>query len=419
MLTRLWLPVLAATGLFVLQPAGLLAQAAGVAAAVNQSVRGQPPGGSMRTITLGATVLRNERIEVDARGLVQILLADGTTFTVGPNSTLVIDSFVYNPDTNTAQVAATMSRGVFRFIGGRTSKSRGGVRLDTPVGTVGIRGGVVNIDLRRQGSRLAQFDMTFGTEVTLSQSGQVLGRLHRAGHSIIVAEDRQLRVVRTPRETAAELQALLTGRPGQRGGATVAVTDDRVARSQAAGGPQLSAPGGSGGRAGPDTNNTAALPGGAPEPMPETPTGLSRTLSAALSAPPLAGTTGTFTGTASGLVSVAGGGTEAAGGTTSMIWDFGLRSGEFRLDGFAGRSATTPVFDTSALAAGAPAIFSGDRAELGGDMLSVEGGFFNVDETPARRAIGTFVYEAADGSVSGTGAFDAARRLGPVAPVAP
>ena len=115
MTSRLKLHLVACSALVALVPLALVpppavAQTAGVVAAVNQTVRGTQPGRSIRTFTLGANVVRNERIDVDSRGLVQILLADGTTFTVGPNSSLVIDSFVYNPDANTAQVTATAKR---------------------------------------------------------------------------------------------------------------------------------------------------------------------------------------------------------------------------------------------------------------------------------------------------------------------
>ena len=68
----------------------------GVTAAVNPSTRGTAPGGAARIKSLGENVVFNERIETDADGLAQILLIDGTTFTVGPNSALTIDKFVYD-----------------------------------------------------------------------------------------------------------------------------------------------------------------------------------------------------------------------------------------------------------------------------------------------------------------------------------
>ena len=113
----------------------------GVAAAVNQAAEGEAPGAGKRTLTLGDTVIHDEHIATGPDGLVNILLVDGTSFTVGANSDLTIDSFVYDPNAGTAKVVATLAKGALRFIGGRTSKT-GGATINTPVGTVGIRGGV-------------------------------------------------------------------------------------------------------------------------------------------------------------------------------------------------------------------------------------------------------------------------------------
>ena len=55
----------------------------GVAAAVNVDAKGKAPGEGLRVITLGQSVVFKEEIATDAAGLVQILLLDGTTFTVG------------------------------------------------------------------------------------------------------------------------------------------------------------------------------------------------------------------------------------------------------------------------------------------------------------------------------------------------
>ena len=102
--------LLAATAIALL---GLAAPAlaetnVGVTAAVNQSAKGIV-GSTVRTISLGDRVVFNERIQTGGEGLVQVLLADGTTFMVGPNSDLVIDSFVYDPNAGTAQVTASFA----------------------------------------------------------------------------------------------------------------------------------------------------------------------------------------------------------------------------------------------------------------------------------------------------------------------
>src|SRR5262245_56147135 len=69
----------------------------GVAAAVNRDSKGRPPGGVSRVITIGNDVVFNEEITTDSNGQLQVLLLDGTTFTIGPNSQLKIDEFVYKP----------------------------------------------------------------------------------------------------------------------------------------------------------------------------------------------------------------------------------------------------------------------------------------------------------------------------------
>src|ERR1700687_5164771 len=62
-----------------------------VAAAFTPQATSQPPGAATSTLKIGKEVVYNERIETSASGVVQVLLLDGSTFTVGPGSSLVID----------------------------------------------------------------------------------------------------------------------------------------------------------------------------------------------------------------------------------------------------------------------------------------------------------------------------------------
>ena len=77
----------------------------------------------------------------------QVLLVDGSTFTVGPGSDLVIDKFVYDPKKGTGQIAASFSKGVMRFVGGKISKNEDGVTVNTPAGALAIRGGMFQMQL--------------------------------------------------------------------------------------------------------------------------------------------------------------------------------------------------------------------------------------------------------------------------------
>ncbi|WP_377275988.1 FecR domain-containing protein [Rhizobium sp. R86522] len=228
----------ASAALFVVVafPVSAETDVAGVTAAVNPDASTIDRAGKTRLISLGDPVIRNHRIETSGAGLVQILLADGTSFTVGPNSSVVIDSFVYDPEKNTAALAATMSKGALRFIGGKASKASGNVTIKTPIGTAGIRGAVVDINLSGQtpdGQPLPpHMTLVYGKEVQLTGNGAPQ-RLFKQGFSI-VAGDGQPRVQRTPPQWVSGLQQVLAGRPGQSGGASNAPTEQTVASSPVA-----------------------------------------------------------------------------------------------------------------------------------------------------------------------------------------
>src|SRR4029079_15848342 len=142
--TRLLRGLAVASALLV-GPAGLAnvacANKMGVAAAVNPDAFSTLAGAPQTQLNIGKSIFFNERINSTGSGLVQVLLVDGSTFTVGPGSDLVIDKFVYNPSKGTGEITASFSKGVMRFVGGKISKNEGGVTVGTPAGALAIRGG--------------------------------------------------------------------------------------------------------------------------------------------------------------------------------------------------------------------------------------------------------------------------------------
>lgn len=118
------------------------AEKVGVAAAVNPDAFSSLSGVPNKQLNIGKSIFYQERIKTTTSGLVQVLLVDGSTFTVGPNSDLVIDKFVYDPRKKTGELVATFSKGTMRFIGGKLSKNAGGVKVNTPSGALAIRGGM-------------------------------------------------------------------------------------------------------------------------------------------------------------------------------------------------------------------------------------------------------------------------------------
>src|ERR1700674_1379832 len=117
-----------------------LAQKVGTAAAVNPASTGKPPGGGVRTLTIVSDVVRNRRVHTDAAGSVQLLFVDRTAMSIGPNSDVTIDEYVFDPSTGTGKMAVTVGKGVMRFVGGQISHT-GEATVTTPSASIGIRGG--------------------------------------------------------------------------------------------------------------------------------------------------------------------------------------------------------------------------------------------------------------------------------------
>jgi hypothetical protein len=126
-------------------PSQVFAEKVGAAAAVRPASTGTPPGGSSRTLQVGMDIVERERINTSESGSLQVMFLDKTTLTVGPNSDLLIDQFVYNPGAGTGQFAASLAKGALRFVGGQISHKTGAT-ISTPTATVGIRGGAARID---------------------------------------------------------------------------------------------------------------------------------------------------------------------------------------------------------------------------------------------------------------------------------
>ncbi len=116
-----------------------LAQEVGKASAVNPAATA-----NMRTISIGQSIAHKERIKTTDKGSVQILFIDKTSMTVGPNSDLTIDEYVYDPNAGTGKLAARLGKGALRFVGGQISHT-GDAEIKTASATVGIRGGVAVI----------------------------------------------------------------------------------------------------------------------------------------------------------------------------------------------------------------------------------------------------------------------------------
>jgi FecR protein len=209
-----------------------LAQQVGVNSAVNPDASGTPPGGVVRRLVLGQEVLYRERITTQAAGQTQIQFLDESSLTVGPNSDLTIDQFVYNPNTGTGQLAMSAGRGVLRFVGGKLSKGNNPVTMQTPSGTLAVRGGVFLANLTATGQLEVVF--LYGKGLEVSAAGQTQ-TIPRPGFAVSVAGPGAPPSYPFPAPPAllAAFTAALDGRPGGTGGARAVPSDQTVAASGA------------------------------------------------------------------------------------------------------------------------------------------------------------------------------------------
>ncbi len=97
--------------------------------------------GTSEPAAIGLPVFANDIVATGPAGAVEVLFRDGTTFSLGENGQMRLDSLVFDPTSNNNGLDATVVKGSFVFITGQVGSAEGeGVSIDTPAGTIGIRG---------------------------------------------------------------------------------------------------------------------------------------------------------------------------------------------------------------------------------------------------------------------------------------
>lgn len=88
-----------------------------------------------------ATISDGARLVTGADGHVQLTLPDETTFTAGPDTNIVLDSFVYSQDDSLHAATVSLTKGIFRWVtGALTNSAVADLKIKLPAGIGGIRG---------------------------------------------------------------------------------------------------------------------------------------------------------------------------------------------------------------------------------------------------------------------------------------
>jgi hypothetical protein len=109
----------------------------GTALAVVQSASAEG-GAGQRLLQVSGPLYAGDRVKTGSVGEAQIRFRDNTKLVVGPNSSVLIDRFVFNPDSTARSVSINAVRGTLRFISGNGPKDAYAIR--TATATIGIRG---------------------------------------------------------------------------------------------------------------------------------------------------------------------------------------------------------------------------------------------------------------------------------------
>ena len=120
------LPVLAATP-----------DETGKAVAVDPSATAEL-GAVTRTIIAGSDVSVGDTVVTGPAGQVQVLFQDQTKLVVGPNSSLLVETYLLRNDGKVRQFTINALSGSFRFVTGQSDKTA--YEIKTATGMIGVRG---------------------------------------------------------------------------------------------------------------------------------------------------------------------------------------------------------------------------------------------------------------------------------------
>lgn len=130
-----------------------------------------------RVLYVGSDMYRGEKLVTGPEGSLHILFMDQSSITLGPNSELTIDEFVYDPNAKKGKIGVSLAAGLARVVGGHISKTNE-TTVKTASGTIGIRGGISVVET--QGSR-TQSTFLFGQQMTATSTNGTTTTVTRPG----------------------------------------------------------------------------------------------------------------------------------------------------------------------------------------------------------------------------------------------
>jgi hypothetical protein len=147
----------------------------GIASAATNRVDGTI-GGNTRPLRAGSDVFAREVVRTGDQSAAQLLFLDETSLSIGPQSEITLDRFVFDPNRGTGNVVINATRGAFRFVSGSQQPSN--YQIKTPVATIGVRGTIFDCYIAQNtlGQWLVALILVQGKLIAGSQTLDIAGQ---------------------------------------------------------------------------------------------------------------------------------------------------------------------------------------------------------------------------------------------------
>jgi len=100
--------------------------------------------GNVEDITLGTPVYQGDVIQTSGDGALNITFIDETSLAISENAKVALDNYKFDAKTESGETDISVLRGVFVYTSGLIGRDDpDDVKIDTPVGSIGIRGTII------------------------------------------------------------------------------------------------------------------------------------------------------------------------------------------------------------------------------------------------------------------------------------
>jgi hypothetical protein len=148
--------------------------------AVEHNAFGTPPDASKGAKHAGDPVAFKELLETVEQSGLLVRFTDGSKLTLGADSKVLVDDFVYDPGNPTSKALISLPAGKLRYVTG--SMPKGQTTIDTPTATMVLRGTNVAVDSRGDDTLL--YVEEGSVSVHSKQTGQ--DTLVKEGESVLI-----------------------------------------------------------------------------------------------------------------------------------------------------------------------------------------------------------------------------------------